>query len=668
MEQHTPATSPGDHSRPKLLLVDDHPANLRALAAILAGVDADLVEAASGEEALRQVLDHSFAAILLDVRMPDLDGFKTAELIRTHERSSRTPIIFLTADENSDQMTNAYALGAIDYLVKPVVPVILRAKVRALLDLLADKDRAQRQAEQFRLLISSSVDYAIFMLDPKGYIVTWNTGAQRIKGYSEADIVGKHFSQFYTEDALARGWPDEELRRAEADGRFEDEGWRVRKDGSRFWANVVITALRDDQGNLRGFSKVTRDLSERKRIEEALRRSHDELEAKVIERTRELTLANQQLAETSRRKDDFLAMLAHELRNPLAPVLNGLHILAVSEIDQHMLDRTRAMMERQIKHLKRLVDDLLDVSRITTGKIQVRRERVDLSHLVRIITEDRRTVVEQAGMKLTLHVSAEPVSIAGDPSRLAQVVNNLIDNAVKFRNGGDTVTVRLSVDDGRQQAVLQVHDKGIGIDPELFPRLFDAFSQGDRTLVRSRGGLGLGLSVVKGLVELHGGTVEASSGGPGHGASFTIRLPMTNAQSAVSSAPATTRAPTGSAAEPLRVLIVEDQEDAADSLRTVLQLLGHRVAVAYSGPEGLQAARDFRPDVVLCDIGLPGMDGYSVADSLRRDPATAKASLIAVSGYGREEDQRRARQAGFDHHLTKPVDPADLKSLLVRPA
>ena len=778
---------PNTPAEPKaaILLVDDHPANLLALEAVLAELGQELVRAGSGEEALAAVAGRDFAVVLLDVQMHGLDGFETARRIRAREQSRATPVIFLTACETAEfPAARAYSLGAVDYLVKPLSPEVLRAKVAAFVELFAEKERARREADQLRLLVQATADYAIFLLAPDGRVASWNTGAERIKGYAAAEIIGQHFSRFYPEEAVARGWPAHELEVAGREGRFEDEGWRVRKDGSTFWANVVITALRDETGRLRGFSKVTRDLTERKRTEDALRAARDDLERRVDARTAELrasegqfrTLADSipQLAwmarpdghvewfnrrwyeytgaapgrtegwgweaavdpaelprvlagwraalaageawedtfplrrhdgrlrwhltravpvrdgaggvarwfgtntdvtdrveaeaalkDAARRKDEFLAMLAHELRNPLAPVLNGLNILRLSEADRQAAGQARAMMERQIRHLTRLVDDLLDVSRITRGTVQIRPEPLDLAALVRTAAGDRRPVVEQAGMRLLVEVPEAPVWVSGDATRLAQVLNNLLDNAVKFRNGGDRVTVRLAVDADPRRAVLTVTDRGIGIGPDLFPRLFDPFAQADRSLDRSRGGLGLGLSLVKGLVELHGGEVAAESGGPGRGAAFTVRLPVTDGPPAPAGAPA---APGPPAAGPLRILVVEDNRDAADSLRMLLELSGCEVRVAYSGPDGVRLAREWRPEVVLCDIGLPGLDGYAVAGELRHDPATAGARLIAVTGYGQEDDRQRARQAGFDYHLTKPVDPAVLEPLLVRPA
>ena len=383
---------------------------------------------------------------------------------------------------------------------------------------------------------------------------------------------------------------------------------------------------------------------EKRRVEQALRASE------------------QSLREANRRKDEFLGMLAHELRNPLGPILNGLHIFHLACLDRPDLEQARAMMERQVHHMARLVDQLLDVSRIAHGKIRLAQSRLDLARLVRTTAEDRRGQLAQAGQTLTLEVPETPLWVQGDATRLAQVLYNLLDNAVKFAGGGDRVTVALAAGaDG--QAVLCVRDGGTGIDPELLPHLFEPFTQADRSLDRARGGLGLGLALVKGLVELHGGKVEAASAGPGCGAEFTVRLPREGEPAALSGQP--------SAAQPdavrQRILIVEDNRDAADSLRLLLELLGHEVAVAYSGPDGVARATAWRPDLVLCDLGLPGLDGYGVAAALRQHAATAQARLIAVTGYGQDEDRRRSREAGFDHHLVKPADPHALQALLQAP-
>jgi CheY-like chemotaxis protein/two-component sensor histidine kinase len=317
------------------------------------------------------------------------------------------------------------------------------------------------------------------------------------------------------------------------------------------------------------------------------------------------------------------------------------------------------MMERRVGYLGRLVDDLLDVSRITTGKVQLRRERLDLARLARQAAADHRPAFEAKGVSLGVAVPDAGVWVSGDATRLAQVLDNMLTNALKFTARDGEVSVSVAAD-AAGRAVLTVRDTGAGIEPDMLGRLFEPFSQADRTLDRSQGGLGLGLAIVKGLAELHGGSVRADSGGLGQGSTFTVTLPAFAEPPALSSRPTSPRP----AANRLRVLVVEDNHDAADSLRLLLEAYGYQVSVAYSGPDGVKAAAEHRPDVVVCDIGLPGMDGYRVAAALRGNPATATTRLIALTGYGREEDRRRAWEAGFDGHLTKPADPAALEAIL----
>jgi PAS domain S-box-containing protein len=510
-------------------------------------------------------------------------------------------------------------------------------------------DLPEQHEARYRLLVESVKDYAIFMLDPTGHVLTWNVGAERIKGYTAEEIIGQHFSRFYPPEDVASGKMDRELVIAAAEGRYEEEGWRVRKDGTRFWAHVVLTALRDADRTLHGFAKVTRDLTERRRAEEQARR------------LAQAEAARAQAEIESRRKDEYLAMLAHELRNPLAPVRNGLTILQQAGHDPTARGRALVMMDRQVRHMQRMIDDLLDVARLTWGKLEFHPRRLDLARLVHVAVEDRRPAAEKAGVTLTVTVPPTPVWVQGDEARLAQVVTNLLNNALKFTGEGGRVDVDMAAAAEPRQAAVTIRDTGIGIPADLLPRLFQPFTQGDQTLARVRGGLGLGLAVVKGVVAQHGGRVEAHSAGPGQGAEFRVRLPVEQEPPAVTH-PVDKVRPAG---RRLRILVVEDFHDAAESLRMLLELMGHEVRVAFTGPEGVSQAAAWGPEVVISDIGLPGLDGYAVATQLRQHPATARARLIALTGYGTDADRQRGQASGFDHFLTKPADPQTIERALL---
>ena len=486
--------------------------------------------------------------------------------------------------------------------------------------------------ELFRLLVESVLDYGIFMLDPEGRVATWNAGAERIKGWRADEIVGRHFSIFYPREAAESGWPQHELSVAIREGRFEDEGWRIRKDGSRFWANVVITAVFDGDGVLRGFAKVTRDLTQRRRIEE--------LEA------------------SERRINEFLAMLGHELRNPLAPIRNAVAILHQGKKGDATAERAASVIERQVGHMARLVDDLLDVSRITSGKIELRKESSDLHAAVFAAVEAARPAIERKKQHLDVRHDSRPMPVLGDPTRLTQVALNLINNASKYTPTEGHIRVSLERLDG--YASLRVADDGIGIAPELLPRVFDLFVQGERSIDRSEGGLGLGLTLVRRLVAMHGGTVTASSPGPGHGSDFEVRLPLQKL--GPRPAPALSEAP--AVAEKRRVLVVDDNEDSTDTMSTLIGMWGHEVRTASDGATALRVAAEFRPHTVLLDIGLPHVSGYDVALQIREIPGLRDVRLIAMTGYGQEEDRKRSREAGFTDHLTKPVPPEKLMELL----
>ncbi len=491
----------------------------------------------------------------------------------------------------------------------------------------------EEEQRRFRLLVESVREYAIFMLDLQGRILTWNRGAEEVQGYRAEEIIGRHVSRFFPEEDVAAGRPERELGFAVESGRFEDEVWRVRKDGSRFWASVVITPVFGEPGQVTGYATVTRDLTERKRAEDAL-------------------------LEADRRKNEFLGMLSHELRNPLAPIRNSLYILARATPGGEQALRAMRVIERQVQHTTRLVDDLLDVTRITRGKIRLQRERVDLGELARRTAEDHRELFAKSGVLLDVTVEADPVIVVADPVRVVQVIGNLLHNSVKFTPRGGSTT--LAVERGQGFGIVTVRDTGAGLGPEVLPHLFEPFVQADRTLDRSPGGLGLGLALVKGLAELHGGSVVAQSAGAGRGATFTVRLPLERRDAPRAKAEPAPGAPRSVQ----RVLAIEDNIDAAETLREALELNGHAVDIALTGSEGLAKVRSFKPDVVLCDLGLPGMDGFQVARTIRADPSADGVPLVALSGYAQPEDLERSRSAGFDLHLAKPVDLDVLERIL----
>jgi PAS domain S-box-containing protein len=976
-----------------ILLVDDKPANLQTLEAVLDPLGENLVRALSGAEALRRMLEEDYAVVLLDVQMPGLSGFDVARLIRGRDRTRHTPIIFMTAFESEQfPVLEAYQLGAVDYLVKPLVPEVVRAKVAGFVELFQKSEQIKQQAEQLRLLerreferrlaeekqqreldrlrveaakekelaavlreqrewfrvTLASIGDAVITTDPDGRVTFLNPIAEALTGWRHDPALGRPLDEvFPIVDETTRQPIANPVARVLARGAVVGLGNHTllrRQDGTETPIDDSAAPIRDADGKVAGVVLIFRDVTERRRVEreraqlldreqaaraeaeqqrdfvrlvlehtpiavavtegpghrlaflnqaaaavlgldprqvvgklpgeiapetarevvpvlervmqtgqpemnpeltvripggrtvyvqvtyaplpgpqgrprgvvllgvdltrrhqaeqdrervlrrlEILARANRQLnavlEAPVVLRTlvraaMELaeatagtagllhqgrmvfneyhqqggvlptavalgpgqgvpgwvmqyrtpylsddaandpqvlpelqqrfaftTLVNmpilnhggqllgcfelhnkaggrpfdaddvvmlqglaaaaaialenaqllQRVREADQRKDEFLAMLAHELRNPLAPVRNGLHILRHVGTASPAGGPTLDMMDRQVQHLTRLVDDLLDVSRITRGKVSLRQERLDLGRLVRDTVEDRRRAFEQAGLALTPETPETPVWVAGDATRLAQVFGNLLDNALKFTERGGAVAVRLAVDEPARQARVSVRDTGMGIDPDMLPRLFGVFAQSDRSLDRSRGGLGLGLAVVKGLVELHGGEVSAASAGAGKGAEFSVALPLEPEPAALANGTTPKPAP---AVEPLRVVVVEDNHDAADSLRLLLELRGHHVAVAYSGPEGVDKVLAERPDVVVCDIGLPGFDGYEVARRLRQLPGLEKTVLVALTGYGQDEDRRRSQEAGFDQHLVKPADPAELERVL----
>jgi PAS domain S-box-containing protein len=494
------------------------------------------------------------------------------------------------------------------------------------------EEQLRESEERFRLLVGSVRDYAIFMLDPQGIVQSWNEGAQAIKGYEAAEVIGRHFSIFYTPEDQASQKAEQELEVARTKGRVEDEGWRVRKDGSLFWANVAVSAIRGPDGELRGYAKVTRDMSERRRLEE--------------------------LERSSRRMNEFLAMLAHELRNPLAPIRNAVTVMQLETIASPVLRNSRDVIDRQLTHVTRLVDDLLDVGRLTTGKIRLRKELLRLSDVVARSVETARPVITARRHTLTVEQPDQPVYVSGDATRLSQVLQNLLLNAAKYTPDGGRIRLRVSAPDGF--AYVEVSDTGRGLAPEHIQSIFDLFVQTESgTAAAAESGLGIGLTLARSLTEMHGGSIEARSPGPGQGSTFIVRLPVAMHHGAEEQA----EEPEDDVSGGLRVLVIDDNRDSADSARDVLRLLGNHVEAAYDGEAGIAVAARMKPQMILLDLAMPGMDGFEVRRRLGEDGGR-DAFLVAMTGFGNEDDKRRTRAAGFDAHMTKPVELDALVKLL----
>jgi signal transduction histidine kinase len=575
------STTMGVNSKVNVLLVDDQPARLLTYESILSELGQNLVSARSGLEALEKLMKDEFAVVLLDVSMPDMDGFEAATLIHQHPRFERTPIIFVTGVHVSElDRLKGYKIGAVDYVSIPVVPEILRSKVAVLVEL----HLKRRELQQLN------------------------------RNLAEAN------------ESLAQ-------------------------------ANTTLQA------------EKTRELETLNRV---LQRANQELESanrslqtEVTERTR-VELA---LKEADRHKDEFLAMLAHELRNPLAPIHNAIALMHRTSLSDPQLIWSRDVIGRQLAHLTRLVDDLLDVSRITRGKINLNKEVSELAILVARTVETVQPLFEERGHTLSVEIPEGVLAVLGDPTRLTQALGNVLSNAAKYTDRGGLITL-VAAQTGTEVEI-RVRDNGIGIPPDLMPMIFNLFTQLDRTSGPAQSGLGIGLALVQRLVEMHGGSVTAHSDGPGRGSEFVIRLPLF-----ISDSPGTDQQlnklasleqsmnAEGTTRTQRRILVADDNNDALESLATLLQLSGHEVYTAANGALALESAEQHRPEVALLDIGMPKLDGYEVARRIRAQPWGARITLVALTGWGQDSDRRRSQEAGFDSHLVKPLDLDKLTELL----
>jgi signal transduction histidine kinase len=548
----------------KLLLVDDEERNLDALETILATSGCSFVRAKSADEALLALLHIDFAAIILDIKMPGTSGLELAQLIKARKRSQHVPILFLTAyafDEKD--VIQAYDVGGVDYLTKPINPDILRSKISAFINL------------------------------------------------------------FRTTQALAK-------------------------------ANDALEI----------------QIHQRERVEEELRLAKEELESRVLERTAALDQANREihahadaLREADRRKDEFLATLAHELRNPIAPIRYAVQVLNLKGPTTPELQWAVELIDRQTQHMARLIDDLLDVNRITRNTLELRRERVELTRIINSAIETSQPLIDRSEHQLTIHIPQKPLYVDADVVRLSQVFSNLLNNAAKYGKGaGEHGHIYLTVEETGDAVAVKIKDTGVGIAPSALPHIFEMFTQVGRSLEQSEGGLGIGLALAKRLVEMHGGTIEARSEGLRKGSEFVVTLPLLVSPSIDAASPRSSSTSRGKLKQ--RILIADDNPDVAEAFEFMLSMLGHEVTTAHDGIDALERAESFRPDVVILDVGMPRLNGYDVARQLRERSWTRDVVLIAITGWGSEKDKKESEDAGFNIHLVKPVDPVSLGHLL----
>jgi signal transduction histidine kinase/DNA-binding response OmpR family regulator len=676
-----------------ILVVDDLPEKLLAFQAVLEELGQNLVLVQSGADALRELLRREFAVVLLDVNMPDIDGIETAELIRQHSKTAHTPIIFVTAYADELQTARGYELGAVDYILSPIVPQILRSKVRVFVDLYraqrraqalaraeADRAAAEEATRRSELIARASRELATSldlehgmrsfaaMLVPAfaGYALLVVQGLGRDAQLLACDADG--VQRVETLDVPLR------VRRAIHDALSEGRraDLRLLQESPSQWpadlpfVRVLPFTVGERTLGVAVLGAAQPHLADEPTLLELVTRAAIAFDNSQLYSTLKVEMARskeaeEKLQQANRRKDEFLAMLSHELRNPLAPIRNAVELIRRLGPGDAKLVWATDVTERQLRQLTRLVDELLDVARISQGKIVLQKAALDLNALVANCVEAVRPAIAARRQLLTQALPPSPVWINGDSARLQQVISNLMSNAIKYTQEDGSLHLGVSVEDG--QAVISVRDNGMGIEAELLPRVFDLFEQGRRALDRTQGGLGVGLTLVQRLVRLHDGRVEALSAGAGQGAEFRVYLPC---PAAVEALPEAQRPAGADPAVSRRVMVVEDNPDIAETTATMLSLFGHTVCLARDGWQALARVEAFAPEVVLLDIGLPQMDGYEVARRLRQLPQIRQARLVALTGYGQPGDRQRGRDAGFDEHLLKPVDPALLSELIAR--
>jgi PAS domain S-box-containing protein len=634
-------------SRPRILLADDN-ADMRDYVRRLLERHYDVMAVADGQQALECIGKEVPDLVLTDVMMPRLDGFGLLAAIRASSRTRTVPVIMLSARAGEEARIEGARAGADDYLVKPFSARELLARVGSHLALASQRKELERElryrSEQVQTLLDGA-PLGIYLVGPDSRIRAVNPTARPFFGAVPGGVEGRNI-----EEVLRVLWEpshaDELIRIirhtfATGEPYFTREHAVMRPDGHAVeyyeWRLERITLPDGERGLVCYFRDITAHVAARTAVEES----------------------REALKEADRRKDEFLATLAHELRTPLAPIHNALQILRLAEKDGAVAKSVYEMMDRQVNHMVRLVDDLMEISRITRGKIDLRRQRVDVATVIGSAVETTRPLIDAAGHALTVDLGGEPLELDGDAIRLAQVFSNLLNNAAKYTPHGGQITLR--AERRGSNAIVSVRDNGAGMRPELLAHVFDAFVQGERSYSRSKGGLGIGLTLARSIVALHGGTIEARSSGVGQGSDFIVRLPLLLPAPAIESV-APSRPATRIAGQ--RILVVDDNVDAAESLGALLRCLGAEVVTVHDGPSALEALRTAKPVAAVLDIGMPGMDGYEVARRARATPDGEGITLVALTGWGSDEDRRRSREAGIDHHLVKPVDLHVLQDLL----
>jgi CheY-like chemotaxis protein len=698
--------------RINILVVDDRADNLVVLRSILEGLNQNIVVAHSGEEALKRVLEQDFAVILLDVNMPDLDGLETAALIRQRKKSANTPIIFVTAYADEMRVTQGYSLGAVDYIFSPVVPEILQAKVRVFAELYRMTQQVRQQAEERVTLakeqaaravaeennrrasflaqasraLASSLDFDATVATATQAAVPWLADVCGLTLVDEGGLVQR----------TDLAWPNVEIASGPCSSRLDaisnsalaraiekviTEGKGARSIDLKLQDASAASAsfTRHEETNLECLSRLRSaaifPLQARGRVlgvlflginasRGAFTSSDLTLAEDLAERAAlalDKALLFQEVRDSDRRKSEFLAILGHELRNPLTPIHNALEILTLAGPDAEKLDRAKSVIKRQVQQLTSLVDDLLDIARITQGKIQLNMAPVEVSEIVEAALETTQPLIDSRKQRLVVSSPRESFLIYADFARVAQALSNLLNNAAKFTNEGGQISLS-AIREGAE-VVFRVADTGVGLPPAMMSKIFDLFTQGEEANA-SQQGLGIGLYFVRSLAKMHGGTIDAYSAGPSKGSEFTMRLPLLPTDKTTQLTQQDSNASEVEKAFGLRVLVIDDNVDVAESTAELLGLAGYEVQFAYDGATALQLVLNFKPDIILLDLGMPGMDGYEVARRIRAESNDYRPILVAASGYGQEEYVRRAKEVGFDRCLVKPIDGSKLASLL----